>query len=478
MGRVTMFCSQCGTKFEDLGAFCSQCGAKRPVATINKQSSLTPQPSEPLGGGSDNQEAGNQFSKDSSESGLPTGYQEAFESKMDEFSKSAALTDIPEDYLVPSHQWLGQIEDWFKNYNDNLSPFSADLLGFVNAEQGAIWVSTKPHYSCTNCDDQVSNFEQVDCKSCGKTESSFSSVPIGKGDGTYPVFEFTAGDSGIHFAAIMATEIDDDGPGPLPKLLTKILSMDKTAVAMREALVKIPLAGLVLQPDYALTSMGSLIFEEENFKSGGIGLPGLTQLIVSGPRSKHYLDCAEVRRPWVSSVCEVIAITRVSTLESVKPSASNPSGEVPYFVRPEVLAVLIVNTNDIEDLFPPFKKLRSAKETGLTARPDKWLEQTRVSRGDLPATWANYELDLWKLEGSSGVGVSDDGEYAALLYIWLSKEGKLHQIWNWLETRPPGLEIQLSNLDQLGGRFASLVELGKNPGEGKLNRSEIQGWFD
>lgn len=466
-----MFCSECGNKFGETGAFCAQCGAKRPVATLTEQSSLTPERSGSLGGGSQNQESGGQFNDSSSTSQMTAEDQEAFERKAEQFSERAALEDIPKEYLVPKEQWSENIAGWQANLEENLMPFSADLIGFVNAEKGAIWVSTKPLYSCANCDDKVSTFEQVDCKSCGKTESNFSSIPIGKGDGTYPVYEFTAGDSGIEFAAILATEMDEDGQGPLPKLLMQVLNEDKRAVGLRLALVKMPLTALLLGPDYALTSMGSLIFEEEDFKSGRINLPRLTQLIISGPRSKKYLDCAEVRTPWFSSVCEVIAITRVSTLESVKSSTFDTSGEVGYFVRPEVLAVLIINTSDIEALFPPFKKLRKAKETGLTARPDKWLELTRVSRGDLPAAWANYQLDSWrsKREGN--------GE-AANVFLRVSLEGKLHQIWNWLETRPPALEIQLSNLDQLGGGFASLVEFGKDPGEGKLNRSEIQGWFD
>ena len=446
-----MFCVQCGEKFLEAGQFCHKCGAQRVIPPASGASLIA----------SENKPA-------------PSSPSTSLEEKFRKISASTPLEQVPERFLQPRSNWESRISTWLEEFTNEVLPLVVQLEGFVNAEQGMVWLSDRPIYSCDICDDQYSsNFTQTQCSSCGRTETNFASAPIGKGDGTYPIFQLVTNATQSSLLAILATEMDEDGYGPANGFVLKVLNDDQESVGLREALSKVQVVDLLMDPEFVLTSIGSINVETRDFASGNYELPGLTQLIVSGPRARKYLDCAEIRVGWASGFFEVIAVTTASELDRVANVGSLPNGGVGYFERPEVLAVLFINTHDLETLIPPYKKLMTLKDSGLTKGSDRWTELQRVMRGDFITAWANWEYS------NQVHSTSQDGSFVSLAktFIALSREGYLHQLWNWMETKPPSLAGQIQNLGQLGPRFATVLGWSTQPG-GTITREDLRNWFE
>ncbi len=438
-----MFCQQCGIKFASAARFCGQCGTPRDGLEQPELDSKT---------------------ADYSSAAL----HEALQSKADVFMDGPSIDEIPTEYLQPVAVWRDGYQDWLEEFQRERMSLYVQFEGFVNAEQGSIWLSTEPIYSCGDCQERVSShFEQVLCPTCGKTPKNFCGVPIGKGDGTYPVYQVVPGNSQSSFLAILATEAEEDGQGPLPEFLLRVLDLDKKAIAERESLVKMPISGMLLSPEFIFTSLGSISLSPVDKAFGNYHLPGLTQLIATGPRSREHLDCAEVRVGWEAGDFEVLVVTRVSTLEKLKSDKSKGDS---FFDRPEILAVLVVKTQEVSRIIPPFKKIRNSFDSRLTDGAEKWIELSRMSRGDIPAAWANWAFrNLMLNEAEAGT--------LSFFYSMLATEGYLHQIWTWLEMKPPALSAQVTNIDQLGTGFAEVAQWSYEPG-GSLTRENLRQWFN
>jgi hypothetical protein len=440
-----MFCQQCGNKFESDSKFCGQCGAPRHQPEAQPESS-TREPS-------------------SSSSSLGALLVE----KAAQYVDNPEFTAVPKEYLA--HSDLSESEAWMATFTEYQLPFTVQLEGFVSAEQGSVWFSTKPLYSCEDCRKSVTyDFKQVDCVKCGKTSSNFAAAPIGKGDGTYPVYKVETG-TGSVFLAALATEAKEDGQGAIPELLSKVLSEDFSAVGTREALVKVPLMALLTVPEYVATKVGSLTVEAQDLVNGTLSLPALSQVVVSSPRSKEFLDGAEVRVGLEPGQFEIIAITRAATLQRVKAALDTPGGDVPYFDRPEVLAVLVVRADQVRDLFPSFKKIVPAQELRLFERSDRWIELSRPLQGYLFAICANWEI-LNTYLGTLGQG----GWTLSDFFVARVSDGYLHQIWNIVDTKPPTLAHQISALGGFRARFEELLGFSTEPGY-SLTRSDLREWF-
>lgn len=445
------FCGHCGTAFQRVDQnFCMGCGERR-TSTSNIIVSE----------GADEPEVTENLS-----SYLEHNFQDNI--------LGTPLEQIPDRFLHPQVTWESVISAWFERFKDEALPLRSQFEGFVNVEQGMIWLSDRPLYSCDTCAAEFgSKFIQTDCPHCGRTIANFASAPIGKGDGTYPIFQIFNAASQTPILAILATEMEDDGYGPMNKFVRTVLNGDLDGIGLREAVSKVHVANLLTGPEFVMTSMGSINFQPRDFNSGNYSLPGLTQLIATGPRNREFLDCAEVRVGWEPGLYEVIAITTASELERVATAGSSESGKAGYFERPEIIAVFVIGTGELQGLLPPFKRLMNLDSSGLTSGLDRWTELQRVTRGDFVTAWANWEFSDQMDSASSGIA----SESLAKLFTDVAREGYLHQLWNWMETRPPSLATQLNSLEQLGSGFAEVIGWSTQPG-GTLTREDLRKWFD
>jgi hypothetical protein len=402
-----VFCQECGNKLGEAGKFCSGCGAARVTEPLN-------------------------------------------------------VSETPESYSSSnlSEAWAEHLSWWEKAL-----PLGVGLQGFINAEVGQVWISDKPIYSCEVCDDDFSGaYKRVDCSDCGKSPTASVCVPVGTGDGTYPIYGLnTSNPSFGGILGIWATAKGTNANSPLPDLLRGVLESDDKQIAEEHLQAKRDFALFMVTDDFDITSFGSIELVPNDLKIGGINFPDLTQFIFSGPRSRQYLDAAEVRNGWEPGVFEVLGITRAGELERIK---SALAGDSSWFNRPEFIAVLLIRKEDLAGVVPPDKVIHSVEDFEYLSASNRWIEANRVSRGDLPAVWANWELSAKAKKSDSLPG----------LFRSLCEEGYLHQIWNWVTTNPPSLQRQLDNRAQLSQDFERLVEYSSEP-KSPLTRSDLRGWF-
>ena len=440
-----MFCEQCGKKFGVDAKFCGGCGTPREADEIDP----------PDIAGED------EFDGEALE--------ELMELKAAQYANKPGFEDVPSRYLHDSKK--SDFPDWMAEFMGQKLPLSAQLEGFMNAELGEVWISTKPVYSCQACDRRVIHkFGQVDCAECGKTSTNFCSVPIGKGDGTYPVYHLQPS-SGSGFLAVLATEASEDGHGAIPELLNRVLVEDFDDVGTRELVVKVPISSILSLPEFVTTKVGSITVEAEDLKIGSLEFPGLSQMLVSSPRTREHLDGAEVRIGWEPGEFEVLAITRYSTLENVRESLQSGAEDMPYFERPEVLAVLVVRADEVSELFPPYKRIATAREVQLFESSDRWIEYTRPLHGYLFAIWANWILVTEHLKA-----YEDEDWNLSEVFMAMAGEGYLHQIWNMLHTKPSTLGDQISELGDFTSLLEEVVDRSATP-ELHLARSDLREWF-
>jgi hypothetical protein len=249
----------------------------------------------------------------------------------------------------------------------------------------------------------------------------------------------------------------------LPDLLRGVLESDDKQIAEQRLQAKRDFSLFMVTDDFDITSFGSIELVPADLKIGEINFPGLTQLLFSGPRSRQHLDAAEVRKGWEPGVFEVLAITRAGELDRIKSALSADSS---WFNRPEFVAVLLISKEDLSAAVPPDKVIHNVEDFEYLSASNRWIEANRVSRGDLPAVWANWELSARSEKSDTLPG----------LFRQVSEEGYLHQIWNWISTNPPSLQRQLENRAQLSPDFERLVELSAEP-RSPLTRSDLRDWF-
>lgn len=440
-----MFCEQCGETLGINGNFCGVCGAPR---QSDDQSTTT---------------------KPSKHGIAADSFQQQLENKAAQYATEAGFDSVPSEYLDISRTL--EFEEWVKQFQDKTLPIGFQLEGFVNAEVGAVWFSTQPKYSCDACHWKVTyEFLQIDCADCGRTTSNFCSSPIGKGDGTYPVYQGQTA-SGSGFLAVLATEAGEDGQGAINDLLGQVLVRNFAAVESREDLVKLPVSFLLTLPEYVVTKVGALVVESQDFTNGQFHFPGLAQVLISGPRTTNHLDCSEVRIGWEPGEFEVLAITRGSATEEVNVALNSVGEDNHYFDRPEILAVFVVRASEVQNLFPSYKKIKRAQDVRLFERTDRWIELARPLHGDLFAIWANWELLNHYL---GEIGEADST--LADIYKGMVMEGYLHQIWTLMQTNPATFQQQISELGGLRSGFQEIVGYCTQPGAG-LTRSDLRDWF-
>jgi hypothetical protein len=372
------------------------------------------------------------------------------------------LSDAPEDY---SSRKLPEAWEAHSSWWEKALPLGVDLQGFINAEVGQVWISDTPIYSCEVCDEDFSSaYKRVDCPACRKTSSASVCVPIGTGDGTYPIYEiYTSNPSFGGILGVWATATGTNANSPLPDLLRGVLESNEDLIAEQRGEAKKDFALFMLTDDFDITSFGSIEVTPRDLNIGGINFPGLTQLLFSGPRSKQHLDAAEVRKGWESGVFEVLGITRAGELDRIKSALSADSS---WFNRPEFIAMLLIRKEDLSGVVPPDKLIHRVDDLECLSASNRWIEANRVSRGDLPAIWANWELSAKR----------EKSDTLPSLFRQVSEEGYLHQIWNWVSTNPPSLQRQLENRAQLSPDFERLVEWSGEP-KSPLTRSDLRGWF-
>lgn len=439
-----MFCEQCGKKYGVNANFCGGCGTPReadetdvPVISVEEEFDVT-------------------------------ALEELMEQKAAQYSSGPGFDGVPSRYLHESKK--ADFPNWMAEFMGQKLPLDAQLEGFINAEVGAAWISTKPLYSCQACDLNVTQrFGQIDCAECGKTPSNFCSAPIGKGDGTYPVYQVQPA-SGSAFLAILATEASEDGYGAIPELMNRVLVEDFDDVGTRELVVKVPISAIISLPEFVATKVGSITVEEEDLKIGSIDFPSLAQVLVSSPRTREHLDGAELRVGWEPGEFEVIVITRYSALENVRKSLQlNTRGS--YFERPEVLAVFVIRADEVHELFPPCKKVSSAFDVQLFDSSEKWIEYNRPLHGYLYAIWANWILTTEHLNRFADLDWT-----LSEVFLAMSSEGYLHQIWNLLHTQPATLSNQILELGEFTALFEEVIERCASP-QLQLTRSDLREWY-
>jgi len=330
---------------------------------------------------------------------------------------------------------------------DDMDPASAACLGFVNIEQGSIWISDRPIYSCDACRIGVNNFQRTSCSRCGKNADNYLAVPIGVGDGTYPVVSMSAkaGTSG-RLLAILAS--DPQYSSPVHQTLVSAISENASARIL--GLKLLAELAVLLNGGNQVLHFGSLRVEPRN-----VVLPNLSNIVFSGPRTSESLDCAEVRASVDADAYSVFAIV---SAESDLASDN----------RPEVLAVLIL-PKSMSNLIP-HNVITELSETNFLRNPDAWIEAARASRGDLPAIWANFVL-------ASEIGAEAQArEPQGLLHNFQHTltEGYLHQIWTWCQDVPLSLEVQFNSLETNLQGFSELIQFAEDP---QLPREQLIEWF-
>lgn len=417
-----MFCHNCGKRFNHDGDFCVGCGVER----LEKES---------------NGLASTENAK----------------------APSRLQNKKPEPVGSDSHN-ADEAKNTFSEWWERALPLGQQLEGFVNAEQGQLWISDQPIFSCGTCDSDFSHkFTRVDCASCGKTKRNSVAVPIGSGDGTYPVFHFFPSDPGLStILAIWAADANENYSSPIPEYLRAGLEGDAEVCDSFERRAKEDLATFLMDDEYELTSFGSVQITAADARVGKFDLPGLAKILVSGPRDSKYLDCAEVRIGTVPGEYEVLGVTRAGEVDRLSPSAQADE----WIQQPKVLAVLAVKKDEIKGIFPHTKVIHDCVKIGFFSLVERWVSASRMSRGDLPAVWANWEI----------LNDAEDKGDLASVFQALTQEGYLHQIWTWVTTNPPTLLPQLESQSQFGKRFAELKEWSAEPADG-LSRKNLSDWF-
>jgi hypothetical protein len=343
-------------------------------------------------------------------------------------------------------------------------PLGQQLEGFVNVEEAQVWISDEPIFSCGSCDKDFSHkYKRVDCSLCGKTKLNSVAVPIGSGDGTYPVFQFHPNDPSLSsILGIWASDSNENYSSPLPDLLRAVLESDEETWGAFEAQAKMDLASFLMEDDYELTSFGSIQVSSADVSFGKFDLPDLAKILFSGPRAHNYLDCAEVRVGWLPGDYEILGVTRTGEVDRLQ--AGIEAGE--WIEQPEVLAILCVKKDELSGVIPQTKVVHDAIEVGFFSMVERWVGAARLSRGDLLAVWTNWEL----------LNEVEDAGDLSTVFIALTREGYMHQIWNWVTTNPPTLQSQLDGHSDFGERFAQLIEWSAKPGLG-LSREQLSAWF-
>lgn len=330
---------------------------------------------------------------------------------------------------------------------DNLDPTSAACAGFVNVEQGSVWISDRPIYTCDACRQGVNNFQRPNCSKCGKNADNYLSVPMGKGDGTYPVLSMSA-KAGTRGSLLAILASDAQYSSPFHETLVSAISGKLSARSL--GLKLLAELSVLLNSGNQILNFGSLRVDPRN-----VVHPNLSNLVFSGPRTFENLDCAEVR---VSVDADEYSVLAVVSAESNLDSES----------RPEVLAILMV-PQSISNLIPQ-NSIIELSDTNFLRNPDVWIEAARVSRGDLPAIWANYYLasDI----GSEAQAKSPQGHLHNFQHTLT--EGYLHQIWTWCQDIPSSLEGQFNSLETSLLGFSELIQFAEDP---QVPREHLIEWF-
>jgi hypothetical protein len=249
----------------------------------------------------------------------------------------------------------------------------------------------------------------------------------------------------------------------LPDLLRGALEADYQLLAKESSQAKMDFASFIMEDGFELTSFGSIEVIPEDLVIGSFSFPALTQILVSGPRSRRDLDTAEVRVGWYPGVFEVVGVTRVGELDRIRGSHSDGQS---WFNRPEFIAVLLIHQDELSGVVPPTKNIQTVENLAVLSKSDRWIEASRMSRGDFLAAWANFEL----------LNDSEKSGDLASIFTQMCREGYVHQIWTWVSSTPPSLKTQLDTRGQFGSRFEQLVERSMQPAE-PLTRSHLRKWF-
>ena len=417
-----MFCHNCGKRFNHNGNFCSDCGEPRLKVEI----------------------------EDSVQDDGPAAEKTA-KKKKPVAAKTASIRS-------------GEAARAWTDYWERALPLEQQLEGFVNAEEAQLWISDGPIFSCGACDKDFSHkYKRVGCSLCGKTKGNSVAVPIGSGDGTYPVIQFLPSDPSLSsILGIWASHPSENFSSPLPDFLRAVLESDWEACSAFEQQAKMDLASFIMEDEYELTSFGSIEVSSADASFGNFDLPDLAKILISGPRARNFLDCAEVRVGWLPGEYEILGVTRAGEVDRIEASVQADE----WIQQPDILAILVIKKDELSGVVPQTKVIRDAFEVGFFSMVERWIVAARVSRGDLLAVWANWEL----INEFGGTGD------LAGVFSSLSMEGYLHQIWNWVTTNPPKLESQLESHSDFGPRFSQLIEWSAQPGTG-LSREQLSEWF-
>ena len=331
----------------------------------------------------------------------------------------------------------------YDSWWETVSFANSACLGFVNVEAGSVWLSDTPIYSCKSCGADLMNHKRQDCGLCGRLSANSLSVPVGAGDGTYPVVEISRKEeSQKPLYAIISS--NSEYTKPIHEDLKAILE-ERTDIYQIGSRLSREL-GLTLGGITKLISFGNLFLRPHDTV-----LPNFTSMVLSGPRSREFLDCAEVRIIENPGSYEVFGV--VDEALDLKSTS-----------RPEVLAVLLVHSEDVESFYPR-QNIFPVDSTKILSKPSSWIENNRMSRGDLPAIWAN-----WTIVNAISRDTEPSLNKEALGHI---AEGYLHQIWTWYEKQPEALKNQLESMQKQAG-FTDLIEFSREPA---LDRELLEKWF-
>ena len=330
-------------------------------------------------------------------------------------------------------------DSWWKT----VSFGDSACLGFVNVEAGAVWLSDTPIYSCKNCSHDLMNHKRQDCFLCGRLSANSLSVPVGAGDGTYPVVEISRKqESQKPLYAIISSNPEYTKPihEDLKAILESRADVYEVGTRLARELV------LSLGGPTKLISFGDL-----TLRSHDEVLPNFTSMVLSGPRSREFLDCAEVRIVENPGTYEVFCVV-------------DSAFDLQSTSRPEVHAVLLVHSDDVEGFYPR-QNIVSVGSTNILSNTSLWIENNRMSRGDIPAIWANWTISaaIFK-ETEPSLNKDAVGRIA---------EGYLHQIWTWYNKKPESWKSQLGTWTEHAG-FSDLIAFSREPA---FAREELEKWF-
>lgn len=362
--------------------------------------------------------------------------------------------------------WLSKAEGTFWEHE-----------GFVSVEEGEVTLSNRPIFHCDACNQNHwmnTRGETKPCKKCFRMPGGFCSVPIGAGDGTYPVFMIEPENTEMdRMIAVWGSSSVTTSKGPLPDTVRNVIEADGLSEELITSVAD-EFRQLVLSDEIVVVEVSSLSSSPQDQIVDDYTLPDLSLIHVATNRSADYLDGTDLCIPLGPSTYSVLVAVRRSEVERVKREREQSATE--FFRRPEVLGIFLVNSKDQADLSKEFSTCRveNESEIELFSDPERFLEDNRLQRGVLPATWANWCITEYRQQ-ERVKALTDRSNWGVWeFFLKLRAEAYLHQVWLWYSETPRTLEQEILAARELGPNFEAFIGYSH---DSEFSRTSLTNWL-